>query len=118
MKKEECCTAPDEKDVCTCLASDSLDIIGKKWAILVVGLLGKHGTLRYNEIKKKLNGISPKSLSDQLKNLENANLIKRKIYQEVPIKVEYRLTNQGKGLRKRIIPLIKWASQNNNLTKL
>jgi len=118
MKKEECCTSPDEKDVCTCLVSDSLYIIGKKWAVLIVELLGKHGTLRYNEIKKKLNRISPKSLSDQLKNLENANLIKRGIYQERTIMVEYTLTNRGKGLRKSIMPLIKWASQNNNLIKL
>lgn len=118
METKECCTSSDEKDICTCLMSDNLNIIGKKWAILIIELLGKHGMLRYNEIKKKLNGISPKSLSDQLKNLENANLIKRGIYQEVLIRVEYTLTNRGKGLRESIMPLIKWASQNNNLIKL
>ena len=118
MEKEECCTSLDERDICTCLANDALDIVSKKWAILIIELLGKHEKLRYNEIKKKLNGISPKSLSDQLKNLENSNLIKRKIFQEVPIRVEYRLTNQGKGLRNSIKPLIKLASQSNNLVKL
>ena len=52
MEKEECCTIPEERDICTCLANDSLDIVSKKWAILIIELLKKHGELRYNEIKK------------------------------------------------------------------
>jgi DNA-binding HxlR family transcriptional regulator len=117
MEKEECCTIPEERDICTCLANDSLDIVSKKWTILIIELLKKHGKLRYNEIKKKLNGISPKSLSDQLKNLENADLIKKKIFQETPVKVEYSLTAKGKGLGNSIQPLIEWSSKNNNLIK-
>ena len=118
MEKEECCTSADERDICTCLANDALDIVSKKWAILIIELLGKHKKLRYNEIKNKLNGISPKSLSDQLKNLENTNLIKREIFREVPVKVEYTLSNEGEELRNSIRPLIKWASKNTNLINI
>ncbi len=118
MKTEECCTSLDERDICTCLAKNALDVVGKKWAILIIELLGKHKKLRYNEIMKKLNGISPKSLSDQLKNLEDSNLIKKEIFREVPARVEYTLSNEGEGLRNSIRPLIKWASKNNDLIKI
>lgn len=111
MERIECCTTPNEKDICTCSINKALDIVSKKWTVLIVKLLDKYGKLRYNEIKKRLNSISPKSLSDQLKNLENASLIKKIVFQEIPVKVEYELSDKGKELINSIRPLIEWASK-------
>jgi DNA-binding HxlR family transcriptional regulator len=59
---------------------------------------------------KNLNGINPRSLSDRLKELENAGLIKKEIFAEIPPRSEYTLTKDGKDLRKAIIPLMNWVN--------
>ncbi len=66
--------------------------------------------MRYNELEKKLDKISPKTLADRLKELENANIIKRESFAEIPPRVEYSLTKEGGELRDAVMPLIKWIS--------
>ena len=63
-----------------------------------------------NELEKKLVDVGPKTLSDRLKELENANLIKRQAFAEIPPRVEYSLTKEGIELRKALMPLMKWIS--------
>ncbi len=94
---------------CVCPLGGIIDIIGKKWALLVINAIGNNEKMRYNEIMKHLKGINPKTLSYRLKGLENAGLINKQIFAEVPTRVEYSLTEDGKDLRKAIIPLMEWA---------
>jgi len=64
-----------------------------------------------------LNGISPKTLSDTLKDLQTEGLIKRESFAEIPPRVEYSLTNDGAELRKSIIPLLEWTANRSEFNK-
>ncbi len=86
-----------------------MNLISKKWTMLIIAVIGNYATLRFNEILRLLPGISPKVLSDRLKELEEAGLIERIVYPETPPRVEYKLTEEGIELRRRLMPLIKWA---------
>jgi len=102
---------PDKcNQVCLCPIKGVIDVISKKWALLVVNTLGNREKVRFNDLMKELNGISPKTLSDTLKDLQNEKLIRRESFAEIPPRVEYSLTENGTELRKAIIPLIKWAA--------
>jgi DNA-binding HxlR family transcriptional regulator len=106
-------TNQNESNICICPLGSLIDLISKKWALLVINAIGNYETLRYNEIMKNLNGINPKSLSDRLKELESAGLIKKEVFAEVPPRSEYSLTKDGKDLRKAIIPLMNWVNTHN-----
>jgi DNA-binding HxlR family transcriptional regulator len=112
MPKESkrCTTDEGENDFCLCPITGVIEILSKKWALLIIGIIGNHKRLRYNEIMKKLGGIGPKTLSDRLKELEKEGLIKREFFSEIPPRVEYTLTGDGIALRNAIIPLMKWAA--------
>jgi DNA-binding HxlR family transcriptional regulator len=96
--------------LCFCPLKGIIDIIGKKWALLIINALRNQGTLRFNDLMKQLNGISPKTLSDTLKELQTEKLIKRESFAEIPPRVEYSLSQDGMELGEAIIPLIKWAA--------
>ncbi len=110
MQKESKRCAIREDDVCLCSIEGIMGILGKKWALLIISAIGNNQKLRYNELEKKLSEISPKTLADRLKELENASLIKRETFAEIPPRVEYSLTKEGLELRNAIMPLIKWVS--------
>lgn len=99
----------DEGIICLCPLDGIIDIISKKWALLVINEIGNHQRLRYNVLMKELQKISPKTLADILKELERYNLIKRESFNEIPPRVDYTLTSDGEELRKAIIPLLQWA---------
>lgn len=80
-----------------------------KWAMLVLCVLSVNETTRFNAIGKAIPDISPKVLSDTLKNLESAGLISRKVFAEIPPKVEYSLTDLGRSLIPHLTGLIDWA---------
>ena len=94
-----------------CPVRGIIDVISKKWAFLIINALGNHGKLRFNSLMTQLDGISPKTLSDTLKALEKEKLVKREVFNEIPPRVEYSLTEDGKELRKAIVPLIQWAAK-------
>lgn len=98
-----------------CPLEGIINIIAKKWAVLVISVLGYHETIRFNDIMVQLEGISPKTLSDLLKDLQKENLIQRESYAETPPRVEYSLTEDGKQLCEAVIPLIRWAEKRDNL---
>jgi len=86
-----------------CCASLTMGIIGGKWKTVILYHL-MHGTLRYNELRKEMPTVTERTLSLQLKTLEEDGIVKRKVYtSKPPLKVEYSLTDFGKTL----IPLIK-----------
>src|SRR4030042_750186 len=103
---------PDEcNHLCFCPIEGVIDIISKKWALLIINALCNRGKLRFNDLMKELGGISPKTLSDTLKELQVEKLITRQSFAEIPPRVEYSLTKDGIELGKAIIPLLKWASR-------
>ena len=95
-----------------CPVRSVLDRIGDKWSILVITILGKNGTLRFNEINAIIGTISQKMLAVTLKTLEADGLISRKIYPQVPPRVEYTLTELGKSLLPAMSGLVEWALEN------
>jgi DNA-binding HxlR family transcriptional regulator len=103
--------------VCLCPLRGIIDIISKKWALLIINALGNCGKLRFNKLMKALNGISPKTLSDTLKELRAEGLIKRESFAEIPPRVEYCLTKDGTELRNSIIPLLEWTANRDNTDK-
>jgi len=94
---------------CLCFVEGTLDVISKKWTLLVINALGNHQTLRYSELMSELEGISPKSLADTLAELCKQGLVRREPLAEIPPRVQYYLTKEGKQLREAIDPLLRWA---------
>jgi DNA-binding HxlR family transcriptional regulator len=99
----------ESKLICLCPLEGVIDIISKKWALLIINEIGNHGRIRYNELQKELGNVSPKTLADTLKGLLKENLIDRKTFNEIPPRVDYTLTKDGLRLREAIIPLLRWA---------
>jgi DNA-binding HxlR family transcriptional regulator len=111
MKKESSFTcSPETEETCFCPLEGIINTISKKWTLQIIAQIGNHKRLRYNEIKEKLRSISPKSLADRLKELEQEGLINREAFAEIPPRVEYQLTKDGEALRRSIMPLMEWAS--------
>ncbi len=82
---------------------------GNKWAFLVIMLLSENGTTRFNQLRKLIPDISTKMLSSTLSVLEADGLVSRKVYPEVPPRVEYALTPTGQSLVPLILQLTEWA---------
>ncbi len=83
-----------------------------KWQMLVLCVLAENEATRFNAIGKAIPDISPKVLTDTLKNLERDNLISRSVYAEIPPRVEYSLTELGRSLMPVIGNIISWAIEN------
>ncbi len=94
-----------------CQASaEILDRIGDKWTVMVVVALD-HGPLRYNEIRRVVDGISQRMLTLTLKGLERDGLINRTMYPTIPPRVDYELTELGKRLMVPLQSLYDWAAK-------
>jgi len=93
-----------------CPVRDIMDRFGDKWSLLAILNLGYSGKIRFNELKGKIEGISQRMLTVTLRSLERDGLITRKIYAEVPPRVEYELTSLGQSLLQKIWELAQWAS--------
>ena len=85
---------------------------GDKWSLLVLLVIDGAGVVRFNELGRLIPDISTRVLSTTLKTLEADGLIDRKVYAQVPPKVEYPLTGTGKSLIPLIMQLTEWAQQN------
>jgi DNA-binding HxlR family transcriptional regulator len=96
--------------VCYCPLEGIIDVISKKWALLIINAIGNYGSLRFNRLIEELHGISPKTLADTLKQLQNEQLLKRESFAEIPPRVEYSLTKDGQGLREAVVPILRWAA--------
>jgi DNA-binding HxlR family transcriptional regulator len=88
----------------------SLDIIGGKWKMPIIWRL-KDGTKRYGELRKSLPKVTHKMLTNQLRELEQDEILKRKVYPEVPPKVEYTLTLLGESVIPVIDMLREWGDE-------
>ena len=99
-----------------CPIRQVLSRFGDKWSMLVLFMLNKSdtGILRFNEIRHLMTDCSQKMLSQTLKNLEQSHLVNRKVYPEVPPRVEYSLTETGKSLMPALTALIAWGQEHFN----
>lgn len=88
--------------------SETLARIGDKWTVMVVGAL-RHGPLRYNEIRRNVDGISQRMLTLTLKGLEQDGLVERTIFPTIPPRVDYELTELGRNLIVPLQVLYEWA---------
>ncbi|WP_144637587.1 winged helix-turn-helix transcriptional regulator [Bordetella genomosp. 13] len=91
------------------LKRDILAHAGNRWSLGVVHALGVAGTLRHAEISRRLEGVTQRMLTRTLRQLERDGLIARHDYREVPPRVEYRLTDLGRGLLVGMLPLWGWV---------
>ncbi len=85
--------------------------ISRPWTFQIVLLLDKERPLRFNEIKKKLNGICSRSLSERLDEMERDGIIKRKVTNDSPPRVEYFLTDKGEELKEIATKLLLWQNK-------
>lgn len=94
-----------------CPIRDIMAMSSDKWSILIFLYLGFFPVLRFNELKKKVFGISNKVLSERLKTLERDGYISRRMYPEVPIRVEYKLTDFGHSYVQKLLELTEWVNK-------
>jgi len=94
-----------------CYFELTLDLIGGKWKPIILYYLGYHGTLRYAELRRCLPKITERMLTKQLRELEMDKIVNRKIYPQVPPKVEYSLNEKGKSLIPLLNQLKDWGEE-------
>jgi DNA-binding HxlR family transcriptional regulator len=87
----------------------TLTIIGGKWKMLIMWHLGKEGTKRFGELKSMMPGITQRMLVSQLRELEEDQIVHRKVYPVVPPKVEYSLTEHGRSLMPILESMDEWG---------
>lgn len=94
-----------------CGIDAAMDVISGKWKGLLLWELENYGIRRFGELRRGLPGVSEKMLIQQLRELEEDGLIDRKVYPEIPPRVEYRLTDLGRSLNSALKPLGAWGRQ-------
>jgi DNA-binding HxlR family transcriptional regulator len=85
-----------------------LDRIGDRWTVLIVGILAD-GDARFSELRRRIEGVSQKMLTQTLRGLERDGLVRRTVYPEVPVRVEYALTDAGRTLQGPLRALQEWS---------
>ena len=93
-----------------CASRVVLDRIGDRWTVLVVGALSD-GTLRFSELRARVEGITPKVLTQTLRALERDGLVTRTVYAEVPPRVEYQLSDLGRSAAVPLAALRGWVDE-------
>ena len=96
---------------CICLVSDLVQVIGRKYSLRLLMLIGNQAALRFNEIRSEMNELSSSTLTIRLTELEHAGLIERREFAEIPPRVEYSLTPTGTELRQRLFSLSRFATR-------
>lgn len=95
-----------------CGVEKTLKIIGSKWTMNILHNLFA-GKKRFGELQKSLTGISTKTLSERLKELEKEKIVDKKVYAEVPLHVDYSLTKRGRSLKDVFRKMALWGESNN-----
>jgi DNA-binding HxlR family transcriptional regulator len=95
----------------TCAVVDVWELLGRRWSLHILKNLKTKEVIRFNELKRSLSGISSTVLSERLLELEREGLVTKKIYPEVPPRVEYSITPQARELEVIIKDLARWANK-------
>jgi DNA-binding HxlR family transcriptional regulator len=96
-----------------CGLEAALDVIGGKWKVLILWQ-SRGGPRRFGELKRLVPGITEKMLIQQLRQMEADGIVRRKVYHEVPPRVEYSLTAFGASLQDALVPLCDWGNRHVN----
>lgn len=113
MQKDRGCTMKTKDELPECPVATTVSIIGSKWKLLIMrNLLVR--PWRFNELKKDLDGISQKVLTDSLRSMEEDGIITRTVYPEVPPRVEYALSELGESMRPILDAMQKWGTDYKN----
>lgn len=99
-----------KKDIPKCPVEVTLQLIGDKWKVLIIREL-LTGTKRFGELKKSVGNITQKVLTSNLRTMESNDLISRKVYAEVPPRVEYTLTETGHSLKPILDSMVVWGTE-------
>lgn len=99
----------DTKELPGCPVETTLHLIGDKWKVLIIRDL-LTGTKRFSELMRSVSGITQKVLTSHLRSMEAAGLINRKVYAEVPPRVEYSLTETGYSLKPILDSMVAWGT--------
>ena len=101
---------PEIKDLPACPVETTLTLIGDKWKVLILrDLLA--GTKRFGELRKSIGHVTQKVLTAQLREMEQSGLLTRKVYAEVPPRVEYTLTETGYSLKPVLDAMVAWGTE-------
>jgi DNA-binding HxlR family transcriptional regulator len=101
----------EENSQISCRVLNVWQVLGKRWALIILKNLSSKQVIRFNELKRILAGISSTALSDRLADLEKEGLVYKKIYAEIPPRVEYSLTRQARELESILESLGRWADK-------
>ena len=99
-----------EKNLPACPVETTLMLISDRWIVLIIRDL-LEGTKRFGELKKSVGNISQKVLTANLRAMEDSGLLTRKVYAEVPPRVEYTLTKTGYSLRPVLDAMVEWGTE-------
>ena len=102
----------DVDGTCYCPLTGVIDTLSRKYAMQLVSIIGAHDSLRFAEIEDHLPTASTSTISKRLDEFEEAGLVSRTQYNEIPPRVEYVLTEDGDEVRTRLEPLLEWATEN------
>jgi DNA-binding HxlR family transcriptional regulator len=97
------------RELCASRLEEVLRCIGGRWKMPILAHLSGEESMRFSDLERAIPRASQKMLTQHLRELERDGIVTRTVYPEVPPKVEYRLTDQGKGLRPVFLSLLDWA---------
>jgi DNA-binding HxlR family transcriptional regulator len=106
---ESSCMADHPTKLCT-RYHHAVELLGRRWAGAILRIL-MDGSARYNELRTAIPEISDRMLAERLRELEAEGLLTRRVYPEVPVRVEYTLTEKGRGLEGPIAAIGRWADR-------
>jgi len=93
------------------MVREILDLVGDKWSLYIIASL-KDGPVRFNELRRRIDGISQRMLTITLRGLERDGLVSRTLFPTIPPRVEYELTDVGRSLLEPVMALTLWANAN------
>lgn len=103
--------APYKNNYDNCPLTFALNLIGGKWRLPIIWAIHKNSTMRYNQLKKEIQGITNMMLTQSLKELESYGIVYRKQFMEIPPRVEYSLTDIGENLIPALKALADWGNK-------
>ena len=121
LPKENACGCADvesgESSECMCTATGLVQIIGRKYSMRLLTVIGERQSIRFNDLQIAMDDMSSSTLTIRLNELESAGLINRQMYSEAPPRVEYNLTKDGRKLRQSLFTLSKYWSRKPEASK-
>ena len=103
---------PDITPRMNCAVDATMSVIEGRWKTVILCKLYKNGPMRFNQLMKEIDGVSPRILTKQLKEMESDGIIKRTSYPEIPPRVEYSITEKGLSLGPILKAMADWGLQN------